>query len=331
MRTAAAAGLLLLGGCILAEPAPLARYEYDEPHMGTKVRIVFYASSPEQAEAGRKAAFAVMKDVDDRMSDYKPDSELSRLSAAAGKGPQPVSAELFEVLAVSVRTAEVSDGTFDITVGPLVRLWRRSRNEGKLPGPEEIAAAKSLVDYHWLKLDARARTAELLRPGMVLDVGGIAKGYACDRAITALKDAGITRALVDTGGGMALSDPPPGKDGWRIGMLGDESKILQLSNCGVSTSGDTEQYVEIGGVRYSHIIDPATGLGLTNRAMATVIAKDGLTSDALDTPICILGSERGLRMATQNGAEAWTQWVDGKRRRHAETPGFSRHLAPEEP
>src|SRR5690348_3404110 len=110
MRTAAAAGLLLLGGCILAEPPPLARYEYDEPHMGTKVRVVFYASSPEQAEAGRKAAFAVMKDVDDRMSDYKPDSELSRLSAAAGRGPQPVSAELFEVLAVSLRTAEVSDG-----------------------------------------------------------------------------------------------------------------------------------------------------------------------------------------------------------------------------
>src|SRR5581483_1219395 len=107
-----------------------------------------------------------------------------------------------------------------------------SRKEGKLPTAEEIAAAKSLVDYRRLRLDARARTAELLQPGMVLDVGGIAKGYACDRAIAALKDAGITRALVDTGGGMALSDPPPGKDGWRIGMLGDESKILVLSNCG---------------------------------------------------------------------------------------------------
>jgi thiamine biosynthesis lipoprotein len=299
--------------------------------MGTTVRIVFYASSPGQAEAGRAAAFAVMKDVDDRMSDYKPDSELSRLSAAAGKGPQPVSQELFDVLEASIHTAEVSDGTFDITIGPLVRLWRRSRKEGKLPAPEEIAAAKALVDYRQLRLDARARTAELLRPGMILDVGGIAKGYACDRGIAALKAVGITRALVDTGGGMALSDPPPDKPGWRIGMLGDESKILLLANCGVSTSGDTEQFVDIGGVRYSHIIDPATGLGLTNRAMATVIAKDGLTSDALDTPICILGPERGLKMATANGAEAWTQWIDGKRRRRAETPGFSRHLAPEEP
>jgi thiamine biosynthesis lipoprotein len=299
--------------------------------MGTPVRLVFYASSPEQAEAGRKAGFAVMKDVDDRMSDYKPDSELSRLSAAAGKGPQPVSQELFDVLACSLHTAQVSDGTFDITIGPLVRLWRRSRKEGKLPSPEEIAAAKALVDYHKLKLDPRARTAELLQPGMILDVGGIAKGYACDRGIAALKAVGITRALVDTGGGMALSDPPPGKDGWRIGMLGDSSRILLLSNCGVSTSGDTEQFVDIGGVRYSHIIDPATGLGMTNRAMATVIAKDGLTSDALDTPICILGAERGLKMATANGAEAWTQWIDGKRRHRAETPGFARHQAPDEP
>jgi thiamine biosynthesis lipoprotein len=299
--------------------------------MGTRVRLVFYASSPEQADAGRAAAFAVMKEVDDLMSDYKPESELSRLSAAAGKGPQRVSQALFDVLKSSIDTAVASDGTFDITVGPLVRLWRRSRKERTLPRPEEIAAAKALVDYRKLKLDPAARTAELLRPGMVLDVGGIAKGYACDRGIAALKSVGITRALVDTGGGMALSDPPPGKEGWRIGMLGDADRILVLSNCGVSTSGDTEQFVEIGGVRYSHIIDPATGLGVTNRAMATVIAKDGLTSDALDTPICILGAERGLKMATANGAEAWTQWIDGKRRHRAETPGFSRYVVPEAP
>lgn len=332
MITAArAAWILLLGGCILAEPAPLARYQFEEPHMGTEVRLVFYASSSEQADAGRRAAFAVMKRIDDLMSDYKPDSELSRLSAAAGQGPQPVSQELYDVLESSLHTAEISEGTFDITIGPLVRLWRRSRKDGMLPGPDEIRTAKALVDYRQLRLDPKARTAELLRPGMILDVGGIAKGYACDQGIAALKAAGITRALVDTGGGMALSDPPPDKDGWRIGMLGDSSKILILSNCGVSTSGDTEQFVVIQGVRYSHVIDPATGLGLTNRAMATVVAKDGLTSDAIDTPICIMGAERGLKMATASGAEAWTQWIEDKRRHRAETPGFSRYLAPDEP
>ncbi|HVR84769.1 MAG TPA: FAD:protein FMN transferase [Planctomycetota bacterium] len=325
------AWLFLLGACILAIPGRLARYEFAEPHMGTQVRIVFYASSVDQAETGRQAAFAVMKQVDDLMSDYKPDSELSRLSRAAGKGPQTVSQPLFDVLERSLRTAEVSEGAFDITIGPLVLLWRRSRKERSLPTPTEIVAAKRLVDYRKLRLDPRARTAELLEPGMVLDVGGIAKGYACDKAIEALKAVGILRALVDTGGGMALSEPPPGKPGWRIGMLGDDQKVLELSNCGVSTSGDTEQFVEIGGVRYSHVIDPATGLGLTNRAMATVIAKDGLTTDALDTPICIMGAERGLKMAVANGAEAWMQWIEGKKRRRAETPGFSRYLAPDEP
>jgi len=121
--------------------------------MGTRVRIVFYASSPEQAEQGRRAAFGVMKDVDDLMSDYKPDSELSRLSRAAGRGPQPVSPALFDVLQASVRTAQLSDGAFDITAGPLIRLWRRSRKEGKLPSPDEIRAAKALVDYRRLVLD----------------------------------------------------------------------------------------------------------------------------------------------------------------------------------
>jgi len=330
-RLARAAWILLLGGCILPEEGPLARYEFEEPHMGTKVRVIFYASTPEQAKQGRIAAFAVMKEVDDLMSDYKPDSELSRLNRAAGKGPQSVSLPLFEVLEASIRTAEMSDGAFDITAGPLVKLWRRTRKERKLPGADEIAAAKALVDYRRLLLDRGRRTAELKTEGMALDLGGIAKGYACDRAIRALKSRGITRALVDTGGGMALGDPPPEKPGWRIGMLGDASRILVLSNCGVSTSGDVEQFVEIDGKRYSHIIDLATGLGLTNQAMATVIAPDGLTSDALDTPICILGSDRGLKMASsQKGVEAWTQWIENGRRKRAETPGFARYSVPAE-
>jgi thiamine biosynthesis lipoprotein len=299
--------------------------------MGTQVRLVFYASSPGQAEQGRKAAFAVMKEVDDLMSDYKPDSELSRLSRAAGKGPQRVSFPVYDVLQASVWTARVSDAAFDITIAPLVRLWRKSRKEGKLPSAEEIAAARALVDYHNMVLDPPG-TVTLKKEGMLLDVGGIAKGYACDRGIAALKSCGITCALVDTGGGMALGDPPPGKPGWRIGMLGDSSRVLLLSRCGVSTSGDVEQFVEIDGKRYSHIIDPVTGLGLTNQAMATVIAPTGLISDALDTPICIMGADRGLKMASGvPGVEAWTQWIENGRRKRAETPGFSRYVAPDDP
>jgi thiamine biosynthesis lipoprotein len=299
--------------------------------MGTTVRLVLYAPTPEQAERGRLAAFAVMKDVDDLMSDYKPGSELSRLSRSAGRGPQPVSPPLFEVLQASVRAAELSGGAFDVTAGPLVKLWRRSRKERKLPSAEELRSARALVDYRRLVLDPAKRTAELLQEGMQLDLGGIAKGYACDRALAALHGLGIRRALVDTGGGMALGDPPPGKPGWRIGMLGDSSRVLVLSNCGISTAGDVEQFVEIDGKRYSHIIDLATGLGLTNQAMATVLAPNGLTSDALDTPVCILGAERGLTMLSrEKGVEAWTQWIESGRRKRAETPGFSRFAVPAE-
>lgn len=324
-KVARAAWILLLGACILPDEGPLARYEFEEPHMGTTVRVVLYAPSSERAEQGRKAAFAVMKDVDDAMSDYKPDSELNRLSRAAGGGPQPVSQPLFDVLEASLRTAELSNGAFDVTIGPLIRLWRRSRKELKLPSDDELRAARALVDYRKLILDPKKRTAELRGEGMALDLGGIAKGYACDRALAALRALGLTRALVDTGGGMALGDPPPDSPTWRIGMLGDSSRVLLLSNCGISTAGDVEQFVEIGGRRYSHIIDPATGLGLTNRAMATVIAPTGLLSDALDTPICIAG----LKLAGE-GVEAWTQWFENGRRKRAETPGFKRFLAPAE-
>lgn len=295
--------------------------------MGTTVRVVLYAPSPELAERGRRAAFDVMRDVDGLMSDYKPDSELSRLSRAAGQGPQPVSQPLYDVLEASRRTAELSNGAFDVTIGPLIRLWRRSRKEQKLPSDEELRAARALVDWRKLVLDPKKRTAELRAEGMILDLGGIAKGYACDRALDALKELGLPRAMVDSGGGMALGDPPPDKPSWRIGMLGDSSRVLLLANCGISTAGDVEQFVEIGGRRYSHIIDPSTGLGLTNRAMATVIAPTGLLSDALDTPICILG----LKLVEgRKDVEAWTSWFEDKRRKRAETPGFRNYLAPDD-
>jgi FAD:protein FMN transferase len=160
---------------------------------------------------------------------------------------------------------------------------------------------------------------------MRLDLGGIAKGYSCDKALEELARHGVTRAYVDAGGGMSIGDPPPGRDGWRIGMIGDARRILLLKNCGVATAGDLEQFVEIGGRRYSHIVDPKTGLGLTNRAMATVVAPSGFAADAVDTAICVLGAERGFALG---GFEAWMSWVDGESVRTAETPGFKRLTAP---
>jgi thiamine biosynthesis lipoprotein len=223
-----------------------------------------------------------------------------RLCARAGEGPVPVSADLFRVLARSAELAAASDGAFDVTIGPLVRLWRDARRNGRLPDAEALRAARELVDPRLLVLDAEARTVALERRGMQLDLGAIGKGFAADEALASLRAAGAPRALVQLGGDIALGDAPPGKPGWTIDAeaavglpLDQEGRLGPLARCGISVSGDTEQFVEIGGTRYSHVVDPRTGLGLTSGLAATVIAPDATTSDALATAVSVLGAERG--------------------------------------
>jgi FAD:protein FMN transferase len=311
--------IVLLGACSLSEEAPLSEHVFAEPSMGTRVTIKLWADTPARAERAAQAGFDVFRRLDAMMSDYKPDSELSRLSDAAGTGPRPVSPELRAVLLESKRIAERTAGAFDVTIAPVVLLWRKARRERALPDPEALRKARALVGH--ADLIVGTETAELRRPGMRLDLGGIAKGYACDQALAALAKEGVTRAYVDAGGGMSIGDPPPGRDGWRIGMIGDSRRVLLLKNRGVATAGDLEQFVEIEGRRYSHIVDPATGLGLSNRAMATVVAPTGFAADAVDTALCVLGPERGFALG---GFEAWMSWMDGERVRTAETAGFGR-------
>lgn len=315
--------LVLLGACSLPEAPPPSEHVFAEPHMGTRVTLKMWTDTPGRADRAARAAFDIFRRLDALMSDYKPDSELSRLSDAAGSGPRPVLPELFDVLLESKRVAERTGGAFDVTIAPVVLLWRQARKAKKLPDPEALRAARALVGHADLILKDGA--AELRRPGMRLDLGGIAKGYACDKALAALAVEGVTRAYVDAGGGMSIGDPPPGRDAWRIGMIGDARRMLLLKNCGVATAGDLEQFVTIDGLRYSHIVDPSTGLGLTNRAMATVVAPTGLAADAVDTALCILGPEKGFALG---GFEAWMSRLDGDRVRTSETPGFAALTAP---
>jgi thiamine biosynthesis lipoprotein len=291
--------------------------------MGGTVRIVLYADGAGRAERAARDAFEAVAAVDRDMSDYKPESELSRLSDAAGAGARPVSEPLFEVLEAGDRIAARSDGAFDVTVGPLVQLWRKARRERRLPAPDEIEAARRLVGHALLHLDAGARTARLERAGMRLDLGGIAKGYACDRALRALAAHGIRRAMVDGEGDLALGDPPPGRDAWRIQIVNHPELVLRLARCGVATSGDSERFVEIGGRRYSHIVDPRTGIGLEGMSLATVVASDGKTADALATAVSVLGPERGLALAgSLPGVSAWVEWRAPEGARQARTPGL---------
>jgi thiamine biosynthesis lipoprotein len=319
--------LSLLAGCILPEAGPLTRFEFVETHMATPCEIKLYAASEEEARSAAAAAYAEMAAIDESMNDWKADSEISRLSRTSGRD-LPVSDRLFDVLEASLRYSELSDGAFDVTVGPIVKLWRQAKTERKLPDPSVLRKALDAVGYRHVTLHPDKHTVRLEVPGMSLDVGGIAKGYACDRALAILKRRGLARALVNTGGGMAFGDPPPGKMGWNI-QVADTDEVLVLSNCGVATSGDWERFVTVDGKRYSHIVDPKTGLGLTNRALVTVVAPTGMAADALTKCVMVPGAERGLRLAESlPGTQAWMRWEEGGLVRTAQTRGFTNLLRP---
>lgn len=292
------------------EGPELRRFEFTEPHMGTAFTIVLYTGDDSIARRASRAAFDRIKALDQTLTDYDPESELMRLCGKAGGPPVAVSPDLFEVLARSKVLWERSEGAFDISIAPVVRLWRRARREKKLPDPDLLAKALALVGSDAIRLDPEKRTIQLLRAGMKLDVGGIAKGYASEEAIKVLKREGVTSALVAGSGDIVVSDPPPGRPGWTIAVAPlkpeptGEGRTILLKNAAVSTSGDAEQFVEIDGVRYSHVLDPKTGLGLTERRSVTVIAPDGATADGLDTAACILGPDKGLALIESNPGAA---------------------------
>lgn len=330
----AAALVLTAGSAPPSATAPRERFEFTQMLMGMQFKLVVYAPDESVANRAAKAAFARIQQLNEVLSDYEADSELSRLCQTAGRGMAvPISQDLRFVLENSQALAEKSGGAFDATVGPLTRLWRRSRRAKTLPAPEVLAAARGAVGYESLRLDREAGTAELLKPKMQLDLGGIAAGYAVDEALKVLKEQGIDSALLDASGDIGVSDPPPGTDGWRIGVApldpeAEPSRYLLLKNAAVTTSGDAFQFVEIGGVRYSHIVDPHTGLGLTRRCSVTVIARDCITADSFATAVCVLGTEAGLKLIRETpGAEALCVTVEEGQVVTRQTEGFETHVA----
>ncbi|HKB04277.1 MAG TPA: FAD:protein FMN transferase [Gemmataceae bacterium] len=293
--------LVLLAAPGVTWAAGPQRFEYEEPHMGTKFRIVLYAPDKPTADRAAKAAFARVAELNRIMSDYLPDSELMRLcqkSEKAPAGPVKVSDELFAVLSKAREVSELSDGAFDVTIGPVVRLWRQARKDRQLPDEDVLKEALQRVGYKKMELDPKAKTVSLMAAGMRLDLGGIAKGYAADEGLQVIATSGIASALVAASGDIAVSGPPPGKPGWRIDIAplpgSKEQRQLILKDAAVSTSGDAEQFVEIAGVRYSHIVDPRTGLGLTGRRSVTVVARHGIEADSLTKMASILPADKAV-------------------------------------
>ena len=245
--------IILTAGCQSLPPEQsLQRFAFTHPGMGTLITITLYAPEPAAAQAAAAAAFKRIDALEDIMSDYQADSELMRLCDQPFGTPVPVSAELFDVLQRAQKISKLSDGAFDVTVGPYVRLWRFARKRKVLPTAAEIATARAAVGWQKLRLDPRARTVTLLVPNMRLDLGSIGKGYAADAALRILKGRGIDRALVAASGDIAIGNPPPGQPGWKIGVAAVDGatnapqRTLLLRNAGISTSGDTEQFIEIG-------------------------------------------------------------------------------------
>lgn len=269
-------------------------FESSQVHMGLPVRILLHAPDERRAQSASAAAFARIAALDRMMSDYQPQSELRRLEAG-GTAWTPVSPDLLEVLTTAVAIARVTDGAFDPTIGPLVSLWREARKTGKMPPAAARESARALVGWRHLEIDRARGAVRLAKEGMRVDLGGIAKGYILQQALRTLRQSGLGRALIDTGGDIIVGSGPPGLAGWRIDAADADAafreRASQLTNAAIATSGDESQFVEIDGVRYSHIVDPRTGLGLTSQVTARVIARDGAIADALATALAVMGPE----------------------------------------
>lgn len=265
---------------------------FEHAAMGTSWSVVLYARDAAHAERAVRAAFAVIDEIDRLASDYDPTSELAQLSGEpvdGSGGEMRVSPLLCELLTEALDHARATGGAFDPTLGRLTRLWRRARRQGELPSPERLAAARATVGFEFLTVDSSACTVRFLREGMQLDLGGIAKGQALDRALAELRAAGIESALVEGGGDLRAGAAPPGADAWIVALESDGMRV-RLVEAGMATSGDAYRGFDLEGSRYSHLIDRRSGAAVVGPHSATVIASTAAEADAFATALCAVGA-----------------------------------------
>ncbi len=332
--------LLLAPGCATQRSPSkpiLQRYEFERPQMGLPFRLILYAESPSKATDAAEAVWSRISDLNAILSDYESESELSRLSRTSGSGTWvPLGSDLARVLTTANGISRDSNGAFDVTVGPEVTLWKRARRQRELPAQTAIDAARRSSGWTLVELRERDGRLEamLVESGMRLDLGAIAKGYALEEAAFVLRQQGIRSFLLAGSGDMVLGDSPPGQTGWTVeaGVF-DSTKaptrrVLSLANTALATSGDSFQRAEIGGVRYSHIIDPRTGIGLMDHGLVTVIAPSAMLADALSTTVSVMGPKSGLPLATRHGAEVWFLRKPNAEVENVQSAGFPRGQHP---
>jgi thiamine biosynthesis lipoprotein len=281
--------------------------------MGTFAHLKAIAKDKGTAEKCVQAAFAELKQVDELMSDYKSESQISRVNREAFEKAVKVDESTFHVLQESVEFSRLSGGAFDITIAPLAELWHAAAESNSVPTEEELADERLKVGYEKLILDANEMTVRFAVEGMKLDLGGIAKGYSIDKAVKAMRAGGAVGGMVDVGGDIrCFGLPPKGKKTWRIGLQNpaetdsDEEAlaggpnqvlmVLKFNDAAVATSGGYRRFVLIEGKRHSHIVNPDTAASADVLSSVTIISKNALDADALATSVSVMGSEKGLAL-----------------------------------
>lgn len=270
--------------------------------MGVRVTVKIAAESQAAAESAARGVFDEFARIENIASDYRPQSEVNRLCRTGVNKWVKVSPELYQLLAFAQTISKLSDGAFDATCGNLTHLWRKSRDTGKLPTSNELKSAMSVTGYRLILLNEHSQQVRLKKPGMSIDLGGIAKGYAGQRAADQAAKNGV-KLLIWAGGDIVATAPPSGERGWKVAIAGVNRSPIYLANAALSTSGDLEQNVEIDGRRYSHIVDVKTGLGIQSRIQATVLSRSGFISDPLAKVCCLLPKEKAEAIARRYGAE----------------------------
>ena len=293
------AGGLVPSPCYAAQDS---LYHETRQAMGTAVEIYLYAPSGERASVLFEAAFEEIERVEATLSTYRSTSEISRINRAAAAAPVTTDPEVFDLIARALDYSRRTDGAFDITVGPLLKAWGFFRNDGHYPSPDELSEARAKIGWQHVGLDDAERSIRFFTPGIELDLGGIGKGFALDRAARVLRRHGVTAALLGAGqSSYCAIGAPPGAEGWPITVPSPDNparalSTVQLRDRSLSTSGSNQKYFELDGQRYSHIIDPRTGRPAEGMLQVTVTAPTATDSDALSTALFVAGPERAAAL-----------------------------------
>ncbi|MFK5924608.1 MAG: FAD:protein FMN transferase [Verrucomicrobiota bacterium] len=277
---------------------------FQKPRMGTLFTIRLWAdpADSQKARAAADAAFEEIGRLNSILSDYELNSELLLITRKPKDTWLPASDDFINILNISRQLSIATDGAFDVTAGPHIRNWRLSKRDHRLPRASSLQDAFSKTGYQKVEIDKKKKAVKFAVDRMRLDFGGIAKGYAADAALAILTQHGFPRAIVAGSGDIVVGDAPPDQPlGWAIGIRSldkEDSKKLTdtvlLIHSAVSTSGDMQQFIDIDGKRYSHIVDPKTGLGLTERIGVTIIGPNAVTTDSTATAVSVMGKKRGL-------------------------------------